>query len=314
MENEEILMKLPTFHHPKEIEELYMYFNDYGLKRVEQLLELPKETLTEDLKKGIEDSITRFGYFTELNLDGNGIGIVYHGLQILAEIAPESSQEILIKVFSQPKDYLDFYLDYEIVDLYTVCYKIVGNNLSLAKSYLLSPIITSFAKAAMVKGICAIAVHEPERRQEVLSFIDELLEVYITSTNEAVVDSSLNAMLLDEIKYANLHELAPYIQKLYKANRIDEEFCGSYNEYMKNSEGFCINNDNFKVKSLLDTYKAFEPNEPSTSRDDYTFEFDESYRKEFLSTEYDSIRTEPKVGRNDPCSCGSGKKYKKCCM
>ena len=23
--------------------------------------------------------------------------------------------------------------------------------------------------------------------------------------------------------------------------------------------------------------------------------------------------TEPKVGRNDPCPCGSGKKYKKCC-
>jgi SEC-C motif-containing protein len=25
-------------------------------------------------------------------------------------------------------------------------------------------------------------------------------------------------------------------------------------------------------------------------------------------------RTEPKVGRNDPCTCGSGKKYKKCCV
>jgi len=24
--------------------------------------------------------------------------------------------------------------------------------------------------------------------------------------------------------------------------------------------------------------------------------------------------TEPKVGRNDPCPCGSGKKYKKCCL
>jgi len=24
-------------------------------------------------------------------------------------------------------------------------------------------------------------------------------------------------------------------------------------------------------------------------------------------------RTEEKVGRNDPCPCGSGKKYKKCC-
>ena len=26
-----------------------------------------------------------------------------------------------------------------------------------------------------------------------------------------------------------------------------------------------------------------------------------------------SVRSEPKVGRNDPCPCGSGKKYKKCC-
>jgi uncharacterized protein YecA (UPF0149 family) len=24
-------------------------------------------------------------------------------------------------------------------------------------------------------------------------------------------------------------------------------------------------------------------------------------------------RDTPKVGRNDPCPCGSGKKYKKCC-
>lgn len=26
------------------------------------------------------------------------------------------------------------------------------------------------------------------------------------------------------------------------------------------------------------------------------------------------VRVQPKVGRNDPCPCGSGKKYKKCCL
>ncbi len=26
------------------------------------------------------------------------------------------------------------------------------------------------------------------------------------------------------------------------------------------------------------------------------------------------VRSSPKIGRNDPCPCGSGKKYKKCCM
>ncbi len=26
-----------------------------------------------------------------------------------------------------------------------------------------------------------------------------------------------------------------------------------------------------------------------------------------------AVRTTPKVGRNDPCPCGSQKKFKKCC-
>lgn len=28
---------------------------------------------------------------------------------------------------------------------------------------------------------------------------------------------------------------------------------------------------------------------------------------------YVNPRTEPKIHRNEPCPCGSGKKYKKCC-
>lgn len=30
--------------------------------------------------------------------------------------------------------------------------------------------------------------------------------------------------------------------------------------------------------------------------------------------EYPQVRSQPKIGRNDPCPCGSGKKYKKCCL
>lgn len=28
----------------------------------------------------------------------------------------------------------------------------------------------------------------------------------------------------------------------------------------------------------------------------------------------DDAKARTKVGRNDPCPCGSGKKYKKCCL
>lgn len=37
---------------------------------------------------------------------------------------------------------------------------------------------------------------------------------------------------------------------------------------------------------------------------------DELYKKEKTSR---TLVKPPKVGRNDPCPCGSGKKYKKCC-
>jgi len=39
--------------------------------------------------------------------------------------------------------------------------------------------------------------------------------------------------------------------------------------------------------------------------------------KKWLFTEGEMVKSQPisvtKIGRNDPCSCGSGKKYKKCC-
>ena len=31
-------------------------------------------------------------------------------------------------------------------------------------------------------------------------------------------------------------------------------------------------------------------------------------------TEKQMARKPPKVGRNEPCPCGSGKKFKKCCL
>ncbi len=36
-------------------------------------------------------------------------------------------------------------------------------------------------------------------------------------------------------------------------------------------------------------------------------------RAEFLAAHTPHVRKGPKVGRNDPCPCGSGRKHKKCC-
>lgn len=44
--------------------------------------------------------------------------------------------------------------------------------------------------------------------------------------------------------------------------------------------------------------------------DDYSRDDD----RNFVPVEFPHVRETPKIGRNDACPCGSGKKYKKCCM
>lgn len=66
----------------------------------------------------------------------------------------------------------------------------------------------------------------------------------------------------------------------------------------------------FQVMALIDTIQAQEANKSITDESSSTQELKE------IDSQDSSIHTEKelfeKVGRNDPCPCGSGKKYKKC--
>lgn len=82
----------------------------------------------------------------------------------------------------------------------------------------------------------------------------------------------------------------------------------------------------FRATTSADSFQSFLSALPQTLVHDEVSMFNESGRRALapsLSEEESSSRPvhsdvtvhreEPKVGRNDPCPCGSGKKYKKCC-
>lgn len=71
------------------------------------------------------------------------------------------------------------------------------------------------------------------------------------------------------------------------------------------------------IGSILPKNNTYEDREDYSS--DYGDENIEDYldrleERNYQKTTETVIRSEPKVGRNDPCPCGSGKKYKKCCL
>jgi uncharacterized protein YecA (UPF0149 family) len=61
----------------------------------------------------------------------------------------------------------------------------------------------------------------------------------------------------------------------------------------------------FLMDKYAAIYKKLEHSVPDD--DDYFDDFREAERVKTFK------RESPKIGRNDPCPCGSGKKYKKCC-
>ena len=72
---------------------------------------------------------------------------------------------------------------------------------------------------------------------------------------------------------------------------------------------------------LADLEDNFEDNledeEDDVFQDEFEDEFDYQVDEEYVEPNYSPgtiFRQNAKIGRNDPCPCNSGKKYKKCCM
>jgi hypothetical protein len=92
--------------------------------------------------------------------------------------------------------------------------------------------------------------------------------------------------------------------------KADGESTEAYEAYIKHSQ------DSFEVVDIVEK-KPFDSN---VLFDNLVSSMKHDVPRSSLSAESPkkelkqvAIRTAPKVGRNEPCTCGSGKKYKKCC-
>lgn len=70
-------------------------------------------------------------------------------------------------------------------------------------------------------------------------------------------------------------------------------------------------------KTILDVYRSMLKDGVNVANDKEVKKWLKKHPEAMQGGEVQKVETfrrgEPKVGRNDPCLCGSGKKYKKCC-
>ena len=135
----------------------------------------------------------------------------------------------------------------------------------------------------------------------------------VAPTAEALMRSRYSAYVFKEIGY--LHDtLAPEAQEDHDEKSVREwaetaEWLGlEIHDTWAGQPGDEAGIVEFSAKYAVD-------GEVMTHRERSEFRFEDGkwLYVEGQMASGPPIRKEPKIGRNEPCPCGSGKKYKKCC-
>ncbi len=323
------------FHH-QEIEWLYnkgLYIEE---EKIDNLLSLPRNTLIQDLELVLQDSINRYRYFEQWveqeGWDEEKMNFILHALYLLAEIQviddtdTTESIDSIFNVLSQSKDYLEFYLgDFLTEIMWEVVYKVGANNLEACKQFMFKPAIYTYARTIITSMVEQVALHQPDRRAEVITWYTDVIQFFLGSNIEDnVIDSDTIALMICSIINIEGKELLSDVEKLFNKGLVSTGICGDWDEvskaivkrntYDKKSKILTIKE---RYKNVTSTWAGYNedwagPNEDDSDMDDESI-WDPTY-EDYLESKIMPPISNPKIGRNEPCPCGSGKKYKKCCL
>ena len=133
----------------------------------------------------------------------------------------------------------------------------------------------------MANGIKEIGIEYPDSREQCFETLTKLLTHLIYN------DVSLNGFLISFLVNLEAVVSIDVIRKAFQNESVDHGIIGDF-EDIEIAMGLRLTRSTQKLELDFDKYRQTT---------NHSFDLPES-----------------KVGRNDPCPCGSGKKYKKCCL
>lgn len=337
----------PIFNHPEILE---LYKNGLAIEKsiLDKILALPKVTLLEDLENVLLDALQRFDYFNEKleeeeGWEKNG-SFPLHAIALLKQLDAKEKLPIIISHLSEKEELTSFwYEDHLYETLWHFIYHLSHDDLSNLKQFQKDRTINSRAKVIIQQAVTQIAYHQPTRREEVENWYIELLEFCIENIEDSLrCDIEVVTNIVVELCGLGAQKSLPLIKKCYDLDLIEIYACGSYDNVAEDI--FKPLKDDFRKIEIYDHifdhyqdivstwhgYSGAEETEAELLAEiarkekkleelNAKLEFQRKVLKEKeeenerLNFSNNNSTLQPKVGRNEPCPCGSGKKYKKCC-
>jgi len=271
----------PVFNHP-EINVLYRYGLAIPHEKLREILTLSRETVIADLEKILQDAVDRYQHFVQSDLKEESGSFLLHAIYLLSELKSENSLPAILNFLENNEEVLEFWLgDHITATIWLPLYLLSQSQLDLLKQFLLKPGIGTYSKNAVSKALAQIAIHDPQKRNEIATIYEEALTRYLSAElKDNLIDSDFLGLAIGNIIDCGFTELLPLIKKLFDKRFVSKNIFGLYGTVLSTWSGYSKDGG-------YDNYEDDRIPQPAVSN---------------------------KIGRNDPCPCGSGKKYKKCCM
>jgi hypothetical protein len=213
----------------------------------------------------------------------------YHVIHILTLLKTKEALELLLETTRNKLDLLDGWITESIPTLLAAFGESAIERL---EEWVLDEKLDLYFRGSIATALNVIAHQHSDKTEEIKTFLSKLLE----DTN----DPTFAAFLIDELLSFKDPKFLPQVRKALEDERIDTDVINEHIvEWLFNLPE--------KEKSY---FKFMESPLEHFSRENISYLRKISYPEK----ETPAKKTKVKVGRNDPCPCGSGKKYKKCCM
>ncbi len=267
-----------------------------------------QEEITPHLLRIVEDTTSRIKESEyeqeEEEEEGDPYMASLFAFYLLAQFREERAYPPIVELFSIPGDRtLDVMDDFVTEGLSRVLASVSGGDIGPMQDLVENPALNEYVRSAALEGILCLTARGVIDREETIAYFHRLYHGAL-GPEPFFMWSSLAACS------TNLYpeELMPEIREAFRKERIDRFFIAPDSVEDTLAEG--------KEATLtrLQENRYYQMIDDTVAEMEWWACFRESSPPAAPPTSSTTfVRATERVGRNDPCPCGSGRKYKHCC-
>lgn len=237
----------------------------------------------------------------------------FYALFLLGEFQDREFFPEIIEFVSLPGDTLEFLIgDMITTDLKDILYNTYNGNLALLKETAENNQVNEYVRADLLEVMGQLYLDGSLEEKEWKSF----LKTNVHSGKEYNYFYDALALVICRCHFA---DMLPEIRHMLDEGIMDTMIMGEYDGcvdemfvYREYQQRFC--ETLVSASERLRSWAMFEDTQENRDNRESQKAFEEWVRQQKSWKNTGVLASGCKVGRNDPCPCGSGKKYKFCCL